>query len=161
MIYLSQKIKIELINEVLVGYPYEVCGFLLGYEKREVRIIDEILVVKNANIGDQRRRFEISPLDYLHSEAEAERKGLQLLGIYHSHPDHPSIPSETDRLAAQPYFSYVIISTKSDVFNTIQSWRMNENAQFEEEKIITIHNKLNNLKQHGNYHHSDTFAQVY
>jgi proteasome lid subunit RPN8/RPN11 len=68
-----------------------------------------------------------------------------LLGIYHSHPKHPAIPSEHDRKAAQPYFSYVIISvpdkpaekgiSTGDTIN-LRSWLLNEEQQFEEEKII-------------------------
>jgi proteasome lid subunit RPN8/RPN11 len=54
------------------------------------------------------------------------------LGIYHSHPNHPAIPSEHDRVAAQPYFSYVIISAMQGNIDHIRSWRLNEASQFEE-----------------------------
>jgi len=59
---------------------------------------------------------------------------LKLLGVYHSHPNHPAIPSEHDRVAAQPYFSYVIISVNETGIAEIRSWQMNDNLQFEEEK---------------------------
>jgi proteasome lid subunit RPN8/RPN11 len=62
-----------------------------------------------------------------------------MLGIYHSHPNHPAIPSERDRLAAQPYFSYVIISVMKGKTDQIRSWRLNETSHFEEENISTIH----------------------
>jgi proteasome lid subunit RPN8/RPN11 len=60
---------------------------------------------------------------------------LALLGIYHSHPNHPAIPSEHDRVAAQPWFSYVIISVLERKIGPVRSWRLNEETQFEEETV--------------------------
>jgi proteasome lid subunit RPN8/RPN11 len=59
-----------------------------------------------------------------------------LLGVYHSHPNHPAIPSEHDRVAAQPFFSYLIISVLNNEIITLRSWLLNDDQQFEEEKII-------------------------
>ena len=106
------------------------------YEKGEEREIIEILVVDNAKEGDKRRRFEITAKDYIKAERYAEDRGLALLGIYHSHPNHPSVPSEHDRISAQPFFSYLIISLTEEEINSIQSWLLNEDFQFEEEKIL-------------------------
>ena len=66
--------------------------------------------VENSKEGDQRRRFEISPLEYMKAERFAIENQLQLLGVYHSHPDHPAIASQHDLAVAMPYFSYIIIS---------------------------------------------------
>jgi len=66
-------------------------------------------------------------------ERHAVENDLQLLGIYHSHPNHPAIPSEHDRVAAQPFFSYVIISTESDGVKNTRSWVLNSDSQFDEE----------------------------
>ncbi|MFL5809944.1 MAG: Mov34/MPN/PAD-1 family protein, partial [Flavisolibacter sp.] len=98
-------------------------------------------VVHNSKEGDKHRRFEIAPKDYLKAELFAVESGLQLLGVYHSHPDHSAIPSEQDRVAAQPYFSYLIISINKEARTLVRSWQLNENFQFEEEKInqILIH----------------------
>jgi proteasome lid subunit RPN8/RPN11 len=57
------------------------------------------------------------------------------LGVYHSHPKHPAIPSEHDRKAAQPFFSYVIVSVMSNDDITVRSWLLNDDQQFDEEKI--------------------------
>ncbi|HKH59617.1 MAG TPA: M67 family metallopeptidase, partial [Flavitalea sp.] len=95
------------------------------------------LVVNNAKEGDKRRRFEISAKDYLKGEQYALEKELQFLGVYHSHPNHPAIPSEHDRVAAQPYFSYIIISVLSNQTTHMRSWRLNDSFQFEEEEIDT------------------------
>lgn len=130
------KVKKELIKDATRTFPDECCGFLFGNEKDEEREIIEILVVDNAKEGDKRRRFEITAKDYIKAERYAEDRGLALLGIYHSHPNHPSVPSEHDRISAQTFFSYLIISLTEEEINSIQSWLLNEDFQFEEEKIL-------------------------
>lgn len=120
-------------------FPDECCGFLFGTEQADgTRRISVIREVDNAKSGDKRRRFEITGRDYMLAERIAQEKGLLLLGVYHSHPIHPAIPSEQDRVAAQPYFSYLIISIEPDHIDHIRSWRLNENAIFEEEIISPI-----------------------
>ncbi len=68
----------------------------------------------NHKEGDQRRRFEISDLDYMKAERHAAKEGLTLLGVYHSHPLHPAIPSEHDHTVAMPFFSYLIVSVQTE-----------------------------------------------
>jgi proteasome lid subunit RPN8/RPN11 len=124
----------------IVLFPDECCGFLFGTEEENgTRTISTVREVKNAKTGDKRRRFEISPKDYLEAEQFALDNGLLLLGIYHSHPNHPAIPSEHDRAAAQPYFSYVILSVMQGKAGQMRSWRLNGESQFEEEKFSHIH----------------------
>ena len=129
----------ELMNkDGLNSFPDECCGFFFGEEDSlGNRRITDVLVVNNAKEGDKRRRFEISAKDYLKGEQYALEKGLQFLGVYHSHPNHPAIPSEHDRIAAQPYFSYIIISVLSNQTTHMRSWRLNDSFQFEEEAINT------------------------
>ena len=125
-------------NDGLSSFPDECCGFFFGEEDGlGNRRITEVLVVNNAKEGDKRRRFEISAKDYLRGEQYALENGLQFLGVYHSHPNHPAIPSEHDRVAAQPYFSYIIISVLSNQTTHMRSWRLNDSFQFEEEEINT------------------------
>ena len=120
-------------------FPDECCGFLFGTEHPDgTRLISRLKDVKNAKPGDQRRRFEITGRDYMQAENFALENDLTLLGIYHSHPDHPAIPSEHDRVAAQPFFSYVIISVMQGLTDEICSWRLNDSIQFEEEKFSLI-----------------------
>jgi proteasome lid subunit RPN8/RPN11 len=124
-----------MIENAVSTFPDECCGFLFGNEIEDERIILEAQVVNNAKEGDKRRRFAITPKDYLKAEQYAEENNLLLLGVYHSHPNHPAVPSEHDRLAAQPYFSYVILSVINNEYAGLRSWRLNEEQQFEEEKI--------------------------
>jgi proteasome lid subunit RPN8/RPN11 len=134
MIFIEESPLNEMYRDALQSFPDECCGFLFGKETAELRRITNILVVNNSKEGDKRRRFEIAPKDYMNAERFAEKNNLQFLGIYHSHPKHPAIPSEHDRVAAQPYFSYVIISV-DDVINDIRSWQLNDDLKFEEETI--------------------------
>lgn len=148
MIILDDRIRQLLVDDALNTFPDECCGFLFGREERDgTRLVIDILVVDNSKQGDKTRRFEISPLDYMTAEQHALDHDWTLLGIYHSHPKHPAIPSEHDRIAAQPWFSYVIVSvietgaTESSQNSAkpaidFRSWVLNENQQFEEEKII-------------------------
>lgn len=134
MIVLETDVQKLIVQEAVDSYPHECCGFLYGNEDRNGRrVITLARVVTNVKEGDKRRRFEISPHDYLEAERYAEEQQIELLGVYHSHPDHPAIPSEHDRAAAQPFFSYIIISVNNKEPGAIRSWRLNDDWQFEEE----------------------------
>ncbi|WP_372634148.1 Mov34/MPN/PAD-1 family protein [Fodinibius sp.] len=132
--------KLEISNHALqkmqdhaeADYPNECCGFFYGREGdiRQVRIARR---VDNAKEGDQRRRFQIDPQDYRKAEQYAVDHDLDLLGVYHSHPDHPAEPSEHDRKVAMPWFSYIIISVGDGAVAGVRSWRLNDHRQFEEE----------------------------
>lgn len=139
MIAIEPNTKKLMIGDALQAFPDECCGFLFGTEDQNGnRTITEILVVDNAKEGDKRRRFEIAPRDYMDAEQFAEENNLLLLGVYHSHPNHPAIPSEHDRVAAQPYFSYVILSVLDRKIGPIRSWRLNDDSQFEEETVLNL-----------------------
>lgn len=117
-------------------YPYECCGFMFGTDG-QTRVIDEVQRVDNAKEGDQRRRFQIDPKDYQEAERAADSKGKQLLGVYHSHPDHPAEPSEHDRKQAMPFFSYIIVSVQDGEAADLRSWQLNPDRAFDEEKVLT------------------------
>lgn len=118
-------------------FPDECCGFLYGYETDSLRTIVQAIPVLNSKDGDKRRRFEISPLDYMKAEQYALQHNTTLLGVYHSHPQHPAIASEHDLKQAMPYFSYVILSVIDAKINDIKSWKLNEESmQFDEETLI-------------------------
>ncbi|MFQ3611563.1 MAG: M67 family metallopeptidase, partial [Fimbriimonadales bacterium] len=91
-------------------YPHECCGALLGTEEGNKRLVSRIIRLTNERTDERERRFFVSPQQVLMVERTASREGLLLLGFYHSHPDHPAIPSEYDRQHALPYYSYVIVS---------------------------------------------------
>jgi proteasome lid subunit RPN8/RPN11 len=117
------------------AYPNECCGFFYGVEDGK-RMIEEARRVTNSKEGDQRRRFEVSPRDYMQAERYAEENGKTLLGVYHSHPDHPARPSEHDLKQAVPYFSYIILSVQKGKVADITSWQLDESKAFAEEEIV-------------------------
>ncbi|MGB8190781.1 MAG: M67 family metallopeptidase [Chitinophagaceae bacterium] len=141
MINIKPNAKEIIITDAISSFPDECCGFFYGVEDAEGnRTITNVLVVNNAKEGDKRKRFEISAKDYLKAEQFADEHKLQFLGVYHSHPNHPAVPSETDRLSAQPYFSYIIISVYDGALKDIRSWTLNESFQFDEEIVNSLKN---------------------
>ena len=117
------------------AYPEEGAGFLLG-EQGEVK---EIIALSNSREdGARHNRFLFTPEDYLQAELKAERLGLDLIGVFHSHPDCPNVPSEYDREWAQPFFSYIITRVDHGKAVNSRSWRLLENrSKFNEEEIST------------------------
>lgn len=138
---MSLMITQDLLNQIQshgeISYPEEGAGFLLG-EDGDPRKVDSILLIPNRREDDARHnRFLISPQDYLGAELEAERQGLSLIGVFHSHPDHPDEPSVYDRDWAQPWFSYTITRINNGHHAGSRSWRLLENREgFEEEPLI-------------------------
>lgn len=115
-------------------FPNECVGFLYGKEENGVRQITIARPIANSKEGDQRRRFEISPIDYMKAEQYALIHQTTLLGVYHSHPQHPAIPSEHDLKQALPFFSYIIVSVMDGKSDKLTSWRLSEETQqFESE----------------------------
>ncbi len=120
----------------IADFPNECCGFMYGNETNIERVITLAKPVNNAKEGDQRRRFEISAFDYMKAETFALQNQLTLLGVYHSHPQHPAIASETDLKSALPFFSYVIYSVLDGKIADVKSWQLNEKEnQFIEETV--------------------------
>lgn len=137
MLIIEPNTRHQMLEDARQTFPDECCGFLFGVEDDEKRLITDLLIVDNAlATGDKRRRFEISPKDYLRAEQHALDRKLSLLGVYHSHPGSPAVPSETDRRSAQPYFSYVIISVYERGRINVLSWRLNDAYRFEEEPVL-------------------------
>jgi proteasome lid subunit RPN8/RPN11 len=117
------------------AYPEEGAGFLLGNDGK----VEQIFPLPNSREDAARHnRYLITPEDYLKAELTADRLGLSLIGVFHSHPDHPNRPSEFDREWAQPFFSYIITSVQSGKATESRSWRLVEDrSQFTEENIQT------------------------
>lgn len=114
----------------------ECCGFIIGRPSEEFNRVDSFFQVENISDDDRSKVFEISSKDYLATEKLATCKGLSILGIYHSHINHPAVPSELDRKFAFPGFSYLIISFIKFTFSEVKSWKIDENRNFNEESIV-------------------------
>ena len=118
-------------------YPEESCGVLIGTSSPTPRVIEARRVV-NINLGSKKRRYNIDPVEYMNIEKELDGVNSEILGIYHSHPDHPSKPSEFDLNHALPNFSYVILSVTNGERGKLTSWRLNSTREEFCEEQITI-----------------------
>ena len=119
-------------------YPHECCGAMLGTDSgaagREVRALFPLI---NRRDDSPRNRFSITPEDFRAAERAAADRGLDLLGWYHSHPDHPARPSEFDREHAWPWYSYVIVSVDGGVPKDLTSWLLEDDrSKFQPEVVV-------------------------
>ena len=148
-INLDQKVLDAISQHGESTFPNECCGFLYGHETNG-RQITHSEPITNSKDGDQRRRFEISPFDYMKAEQFALENNTQLLGIYHSHPNHPAIASEHDLAKAMPYFSYVIVSIMDGKYAEVKSWKLyDDRREFQEENVRIWNEEELGLKNHS------------
>jgi len=119
------------------AYPEEGAGLMLGKADGAAKRVEKILPLTNTREDEARRnRYLLNPQDYLRGEQEAARLGLDVLGVFHSHPDHPNRPSEFDREWAMPWFSYLITSVLQGKAVESCSWLLAEDrSAFSEENI--------------------------
>jgi proteasome lid subunit RPN8/RPN11 len=123
-------------------YPHECCGALLGRdlspptEANRSREIMEVFPLVNLREDSPQNRFSISPRDVIEAEKTARAHGLEVVGWYHSHPDHSARPSEYDREHAWPWYSYIILSVANGEAREMKSWRLQEDrTRYVEEEV--------------------------
>ncbi|QHG19447.1 M67 family metallopeptidase [Nostoc sp. ATCC 53789] len=133
------------------AYPEECCGIILGYLANEGKIVVEVIPTENAwnteagaefsgehTAESKRRQYAIAPEVMLKTQKEARNRSLNIVGIFHSHPDHPAIPSECDRLYAWQGYSYIIVTVQNGKAGELQSWSLDDRHQFQAETIENI-----------------------
>lgn len=126
-------------------YPHECCGALLGrdseFENQEaVREVLGLFPLVNRREDSPRNRFSVTAEDVLDADKAAQAQGLDVVGWYHSHPDHPARPSQYDREHAWPWYSYIIISVQNGAPQDMTSWRLNDDRhEFSPEGIEIRH----------------------
>ncbi|MGA9119108.1 MAG: M67 family metallopeptidase [Bacteroidota bacterium] len=110
-------------------YPEECCGVFLGEERDgQVRVL-ETFEIDNRQDLNRQRRFLVTPEQYRHAEQVADAHHLTLLGFYHSHPDHPAIPSAFDTDHALPWFTYVIVNVSKGKAGEVTAWVLRDNRE--------------------------------
>ena len=137
-IHVPKAVYDEIINHARDAYPDECCGFLIGKAIRDKRVW-EVERGTNANTERSRDRYVIDPKEYNLVDKVARTQGLDILGFYHSHPDHPDRPSEFDRAEGHPGFSYIIVSVQGGKTVSARSWIFDKDDEpFREEKIKIV-----------------------
>ncbi|MGI9534955.1 MAG: Mov34/MPN/PAD-1 family protein [Thermodesulfobacteriota bacterium] len=132
-----------MISHAESGYPFEVCGVMIGnkdlisYSRECINLISEDSIETEFKSENQlnrerlRDRFELDPKSFMEADEWARENSLEIMGIYHSHPDHPSKPSETDRKIASPGWGYIIFSINQGNYNDARLWYLDESdSQF-------------------------------
>ena len=113
-------------------FPNECCGALYGVNG----VVTDTFALANVTEEGPRRRFRISDKDYMKTERRASELGAELLGFYHSHPDHPARPSQYDLDHALPTFSYIIVSVRGGTPEDMTSWRLRDDrSAFDHEDL--------------------------
>jgi proteasome lid subunit RPN8/RPN11 len=119
-----------------MSYPEECCGVLIGRAQAESTIVERVLTLQNERRDSRHNRYLISPETVLAAQKEARALGLDVVGYFHSHPDHPARPSEFDREHAWPGYSYLIVAVENRKVADARSWRLSDDRErFDEEEI--------------------------
>ena len=164
-LYLDDGCYQAIVEAAVAGYPKECCGLLVGKrgsgEEQPSEAVDrtvvEVVALDNAwesslldytdPAGDGthslRDRYWIDPADMLSVQRSARERGLEIIGVFHSHPDHVAVPSECDRTLAWPVYSYIIVSVMAGQVADFKSWQLNDQSQFEPEPVKMIGSSAN------------------
>ena len=118
------------------AYPEECCGALLGVVEDGTVRVARIERIENARREERRRRYAIEPLEYARLEKQADSEGLSILGFYHSHPDHPAVPSEYDREHGLPFFHYVLVAVAAGVAGEVASFVLSEDRGVFDREVL-------------------------
>jgi proteasome lid subunit RPN8/RPN11 len=133
MMRISEVLARQIEHHGIKTYPEECCGMMLGFRLDGEQTVQAVIEIDNSQDENRKRRFFITPLQYLQAERTAREKNLELLGFYHPHPDHPAIPSAFDTEQALPWFTYIIVSISQGEAKRMTAWLLNENrARFVE-----------------------------
>ena len=125
MLKLTSEIEEKIRQAGAAAYPNECCGILFGSEENGVNTVKALKSIENAReSGEQYHRFLITAEDMMRSELEARKLGLEIVGFYHSHPDHPARPSDYDRDHALPFYSYIILRVAQGRPELMTSWQL-------------------------------------
>lgn len=141
MIALPQVHRAAIARHAETDHPEECCGLLLGTFGDEGRkVVQDLLPISNAREAEARRnRFLIGPVEMLRGERHARDRGLDIVGIYHSHPDVPAVPSQFDLDHAWPVYSYIIVSVSAAGASELLSWELRaDRSGFEAESIEAL-----------------------
>ena len=108
----------------LAKYPHEACGLLVGRDTPEVTVVERSEPARNLAVDRLADRYVLDPDDFCAADRAARRDGLDIVGVWHTHPDHPARPSPTDLEAAWPDYSYLIVAVAARGVVERRAWRL-------------------------------------
>jgi len=118
-------------------YPNECCGAMLGTIDGDTKNVSESIALENAFAGAQAQRYELRPEDLLAADKAARDRGMDLIGIYHSHPDCDAYFSTTDLKNSCPWYSFIVLSIQKGDFHHANSWLPNvDQTAAEKEELV-------------------------
>ena len=127
----------RMVEHARATYPNECCGAMLGSVSDGQKRVVEAMPLENAAAGPKRERYELRPEDLLKADREARSRKMDLVGIYHSHPDCGAYFSETDLKNSCPWYSFVVLSIQKGEFDHANSWLPNaDQTAAEKEELI-------------------------
>ena len=148
MIRITEDAWQVMVDHAQVHYPNECCGAMLGVVHSEtpepggetvaVKEISRAVPLVNTYRGEQADRYEINPMDLLKTDKEARTVGLELIGIYHSHPDCDAYFSKTDLENSCPWYSFVVLSIQQGVFHHANCFLPNAEQTHAEPETLLI-----------------------
>jgi proteasome lid subunit RPN8/RPN11 len=137
MIRIESEPWAEMVAHARETYPNECCGAMLGSLDGGEKTVSAALRLENAHEGVQRERYELRPQDLLAADREARGRNLDVVGIYHSHPDCGAYFSETDLKNSCPWYSFVVLSIHKGEFDHANSWLPNaEQTVADKEELV-------------------------
>jgi len=122
MLLLGGAARATIVAEARRAFPGECCGFLLGTRAAGRATVTDVRPAANARAADARPRFAIAPEEVLGAHREAEARGLEVVGFYHSHPDGGAVPSGLDREHAWPLCRHVIVAVRDGEPGELRAW---------------------------------------
>jgi proteasome lid subunit RPN8/RPN11 len=126
-----------MLSHATLTYPNECCGALLGSTDGEQKNVVVAVPLENAFAGEQGARYELRQEDLLSADSEARRRGMDLIGIFHSHPDCDAYFSETDLKNSCPWYSFVVLSIKRGEFDHANSFLPDaDQTRAEKEELV-------------------------
>ena len=148
-LWISRDLSERICRHGAETFPHECCGALLGRDSAAIenghspgssREVLELFPLINRRDDSPRNRFAVTADDVREAEKAANEHGLEVVGWYHSHPDHPARPSQFDREHAWPWYSYIIVSVMSGAPAEMTCWRLNDDRQDYSAERIEIRN---------------------
>ena len=125
MIRIASEPWAEMVAHARETYPNECCGAMLGSTDGEQKVVRVAQPLQNAFEGAQAARYELRPADLLAADKAARERRMDLIGIYHSHPDCDAYFSKTDLQNSCPWYSFVVLSIQKGEFHHANSWLPN------------------------------------